>query len=149
MINSHPKEKEIQEYAINPSACSPEIMEHIESCAHCREEMMSYQFLYTGFKQQPRPVFDFDVAALVLPQLASREPLLSADRFIAGFLVVFICSCVGIPVFLFHQYILNMFSGISPFFIYIILGSATVIVLIKTLDLYKKYKNQMSLLNFN
>ena len=149
MINSHPKEKEIQEYAINPSACSREIMEHIESCAHCREEMMSYQFLYAGFKQQPRPVFDFDVAALVLPQLASREPLLSADRFIAGFLVVFICSCVGIPVFLFHQYILNMFSGISPFFIYIILGSATVIVLIKTLDLYKKYKNQMSLLNFN
>lgn len=149
MIHSHPEEKEIQEYAINTSACSPEIMEHIESCAHCREAVMNYQLLYAGFKEQPRPVFDFDVTALVLPQLPSREPLLSADRFIAGFLVVFICSCIGIPVFLFHQYILNMFNGISPVFIYIMLGSATIIVLIKTMNLYKKYKDQMSLLNFN
>lgn len=146
-MNSHPKEKEIQEYVLDRKACSLAIVEHIESCAICREEVSSYQLLFAELKQEPAESFDFDVAALVIPLLPAPEPLVTADRFIAGFLVIFISCCIGLPIILFNQYIINLFSGISPLFIYIMLGCASLILLLKTLDMYKKYRTQMRQLN--
>jgi hypothetical protein len=144
---SHPKEKEIQEYVLDSSACSPSIVEHIESCAFCQEEVATYQLLFAELKQEPAETFDFDVTRLVLPLLPTSEPLVTADRFIAGFLVIFISCCIGLPIILFNKYIINMFSGISPLFIYIMLGCASLVLLLKTLDMYKKYRAQMRQLN--
>jgi hypothetical protein len=149
MMTSHPSEREIQQYALDKPGCTKTLIEHIESCEHCRAGVTTYQLLFSEIKQQPNPAFDFDLSALVLPHLPSSPPRLSADRFIAGFLVFFICCCVGIPIFLFRQYLLNMFSGVSSFFIYSIICSAVIIVLFKTLDMYKKYQKQMQLLNFH
>jgi hypothetical protein len=149
MNNSHPAQFEIQEYVLDKSACGPEIIGHIESCTECLEEVETLRFVISEIKQMPRPAFDFDLTALVIPQLSLPKPRLTADRFVAGFLVIFISCFMAIPVFLFRQYILNMFYGIPPFFIYSIIGSASLIVLIKTLDMYDKYKVQMRLLNIN
>jgi hypothetical protein len=148
MNNRHPSDKEIQQYAMDQSACAA-ITDHIESCDRCRAEVKSYRFLFSEINQQPKPVFDFDVSALVIPQLTTSGHFLSADRFIAGFLVLFISCFIGIPVFLFRLYILNMFSGIPPFFIYVIICSAIIIVLLQSLEMYKKYQNKMRFLNFN
>jgi hypothetical protein len=149
MNNAHPAEMEIQEYVLDKTACPKAVTEHIESCAHCMEEVSSYRFLFSEIKQQAGPAFDFDLSASVLAQLPKPGSGLSAERFIAGFLVLFLCCCIGIPVYLFHPYILYMFSGISSFFIYSMIGSASVIVLLKILDMYKKYQKQLRLLNFN
>jgi dolichol kinase len=109
----------------------------------------TYQLLFSEIKQQPKPAFDFDLRALVLPQLPSSTPRLSTDRFVAGFLVVFLCGCVGIPVYIFRQNFLYLFSGLSTFFIWAILCSALLILLFKALNMYKKYQKQMHFLNFN
>ena len=147
MNNGHPKEKEIQEYVFDKSACSPSLIAHIESCALCLEEVNAYQLLFAEINKEPSARFDFDVSGLVLPLLPSPEPLISADRFIAGFLVVFIGCCIGIPLILFNRNIIHMFSGISPVFIYIILASASLILILKTLDMYKNYRAQMRRIN--
>jgi len=149
MMNSHPTEKEIQDFVLERSASPPALKEHLESCAICREEVIGYQFLFSELKQAPGASFDFKVSELVLPLLPSAEPLVSADRFVAGFLVLFISCCIGIPVFLFNRNIIHMFSGISPLFIYVILGSASLILLLKTLVIYKKYRAQMQQLNYH
>jgi hypothetical protein len=149
MNNSHPSEKEIQQYAMDQSGCAAAIPDHIKSCEHCMAEVKTYWLLFSEINQQPKPVFNFDVSALVIPQLTDSGHLLSADRFIAGFLVLFISCFIGIPVFLFRLYILNMFSGIPPFFIYVIICSAFIIVLLQSLEMYKKYQKEMRLLNFN
>ena len=149
MNNSHPGEMEIQQYALDKTACPIAVISHIESCEICREEVINFQFIFSGIKQQNRPAFDFDLQTLMLKQLYPVSPRLTADRFVAGFLVLFIFSCIGIPLYLFRVYLLNMFSGISPFFIYAIAASAAVIIVIKTLELYRKYQRQMHLLNFN
>lgn len=149
MNHTHPTEMEIQEYALDKTGCSAAVTEHIESCMLCLEEVSHYRLLFSEIKQEPRPAFDFDLSAMIIPQVSLPSAQLSADRFIAGFLVIFICCCIGIPVYIFHQYILNMFSGISSFFIYSMIGSVTVIMIIKTVDMYKKYQEQMRLLNFN
>jgi hypothetical protein len=148
-MNIHPSEKEIQQFAIDQRDCKADTIIHMKSCAECMMEVANYRMVFTEIKQQPTPVFDFDLSALVLPQLSTAKARLSPDQFVSGFLVFFISCFVTVPVILFNKYILNMFSGISPFFIYSIIGSATVIVIYKTLVMYKKYQKQMQLLNFN
>jgi hypothetical protein len=140
---------EIQEYALDKSNCPTAIIGHIESCADCNAEVKTYQLLFSEIKQLPAPAFDFDLTRLVVSQLEQGSPGLSVDHFIAGFLVIFASCCIGIPVFIFRNNILYMFNGVPPFFIYAILGSTSIIVLIKILLMYKKYQNQMRLLNFN
>jgi hypothetical protein len=149
MNNIHPSEKEIQQYAIDKTECSPGTIGHMESCAHCKVEVSSYRVLFAEIKKSPKPVFDFDLSALVLPQLPGARPTLSADRFIAGFLVIFTGSCISIPAWLFRIYILNFFSGIPSFFIYAIVISASIFLSVKVLGLYKKFQQQMRLLNYN
>lgn len=146
---SHPSEKEIQDFALDKSGCAFPVIEHIKSCDHCRAAAETYRLLFSEIQEQVPAAFDFDLSALVLQQLPSSPPLLSADRFVAGFLMVFICCCVAVPIYLFRQYFLLMFSNISSFFIYSIISSTVVIVLFKALKMYKKYQKQMALLNFN
>ena len=146
---SHPSEEEIQQYALGKSAGEAALIAHIESCEHCREEVATYQLLFSGVAQQPDPAFDFDLSALVIPQLEKQERRAPADRIVAGFLVLFVCFCVVVPVYLFRRNFLYLLSGTSTFFLYAILCSAVAIVAFKTLRMYRKYQQQMQSLNFN
>ena len=149
MNNIHPSEKEIQQYALAKSDSNPEAIAHIVSCPDCQAEVLTYQLLFAEIKQQPVAAFDFDLKELVLSKLPKTQTRLSTDDIIAAFLVVFTCSCLIIPVYIFRKVILNMFIDIPPFFIYSIIISTTGILGFKILFLYKKYLKQMHLLNFN
>jgi hypothetical protein len=149
MTNSHPKEKEIQEYVLDRYSCSADLIGHIESCDVCKEEVRAYSILFTELKHEPAPSFEFDLSRLVIPLLPTPEPLMKTDRFIFGFLVIFACLCISVPVYVFWQNILYMFSDIPVYFIYVIIGSTTIILLVRILTMFKKYQNQMRILNFN
>ena len=149
MNNIHPYEKELQQYALGKSDSNPEVIAHIESCPDCQAEVSTYQMLFSEIKSQPAAAFDFDLRELVLSKLPKTQTRLSTDDIIAGFLIVFTCSCIGIPVYVFRKIILNTFIDIPPIFIYAIIISTTAILIIEILSLYKKYHKQMHLLNFN
>jgi len=149
MNNIHPSEKEIQQYALDKMDSDPEIIVHIDSCSDCQAEVSTYQMLFSEIKEQPPVSFDFDVQKLVLSKLPKTNTGLSTDDIIAGFLVIFTCSCIGIPVYIFRKIILNSFIDIPPFFIYSIIIGTTAILIMKILSLYKKYLKQMHFLNFN
>ena len=149
MMNSHPKEKEIQEYVLDRESCPPHIIGHIESCIACQEEVKNYQMLFGELKQQPASSFDFDLTDLVLSKLPRPEPLMTTERFIFGFLIVFVCLCLAIPLYIFWPNILYMFSGIPVYFIYAIVGSGVAILVFRIISLFKKYQNQMRILNFS
>jgi hypothetical protein len=149
MNNIHPFENELQQYALGTSDSNPAIIDHIESCPECQAEISAYQMLFSEIKKQPSASFDFDVQELVLSKLPKTNKRLSTDDIIAGFLVIFSCSCIGIPVYIFRKIILNSFIDIPPFFIYsIIIGTAGILIT-KILYLYKKFIRQMHLLNIN
>ena len=149
MNNIHPYEKELQQYALGKSDSNPDVIAHIESCPDCQAEVSTYQMLFSEIKEQPVAAFDFDLQKLVLSKLPKTQTRLTTDDIIAGFLVVFTCSCIGIPVYVFRKIILNTFIDIPPIFIYSIIISTTAILVIEILSLYKKYLKQMRLLNFN
>ena len=149
MNNIHPFEKELQQYALGKSDANPEVIAHIESCPGCQAEVSTYQMLFSAIKEQPPVSFDFDVQELVLSELPKTNTGLSTDDIVAGFLVIFTCSCIGIPVYIFRKIILNSFIDIPPFFIYSIIIGTTGILITKILSLYKKFLKQMHLLNIN
>src|ERR1700721_173539 len=69
MTIAHPSAMELQEYALDKSGCPSSRAAHIENCENCRAVIANYQSVFTGIKEQPRPVFDFDLSGLVLEQL--------------------------------------------------------------------------------
>ena len=149
MNNIHPSEKEIQQYVLEKMDSNPEIIAHIDSCSACQAEVSTYQMLFSEIREQPSASFDFNVEELVLSKLPKTKTGLSTDDIIAGFLVIFTCSCIGIPVYIFRKIILNSFIDIPPFFIYSIIIGTTGILIIKLLSLYKKFLKQMHFLNIN
>jgi hypothetical protein len=149
MTNSHPKEKDIQDYVLDRSSCSALVIRHIETCPECRQEVNGYEILFSQLKQEPELSFDFDLTELVMSHLPSPEPVMTTDRFIFGFLVVFACLCIGVPVYVFWQNILYMFSDIPVYFIYAIVGSTGFILLFRIINIFRKYQSQMRILNFN
>jgi len=149
MNNIHPSEKEKQQYAIDKKDSNPVIIAHIDSCTDCQAEVSTYKMIFSEIKEQPPASFDFDVQELVLSKFPKIKRGLSTDDIIAGFLVIFTCSCIGIPVYIFRKIILNSFIDIPPFFIYSIVIGTTGILIIKILSLYKKFLKQMHLLNIN
>ena len=146
MNTSHPSEKEIQDYAISKL---PALTNHIQSCTRCKTAVENYQLLFSEIKNQPDPAFDFNLSALVLSKLPATNRRLSAENIIAGFLIIFACCCISLPVILFRHNILNMFSSIPPPFIYAILGSTSIILSVQIGFMFKKYQNQMRFLNIN
>ena len=149
MNNFHPSEKEIQQFALDKMDSNSLITAHIDSCSHCQAEVSIYQTLFSEIKEQPSASFDFDVQELVLSKLPKTHTRLSTDDIIAGFLVIFTCSSIGIPVYIFRKIILNSFIDIPPFFIYSITIVTTGILIIQILSLFKKFLRQMHLLNIN
>ena len=149
MNNIHPSEKEIQQYSLAKLDSNPEVISHIESCPDCQAEVSTYQILFSEIKEQPSEVFDFDLQELVLSKLSKTNTRFSTDDIIAGFLVIFTCSFIGIPVYIFRKIILNSFIDIPPFFIYSIIIGTTGILIIKIVSLYKIFLKQMHLLNIN
>ncbi|HEY8733056.1 MAG TPA: hypothetical protein VIL90_00735 [Puia sp.] len=148
-MKDHPADPELQQYALDKSGLSVSNADHIEFCPRCKAEVDTYRMLFSEIRNQPAACFDFDLSGLVIQQLSKTNARHSVDNIIAYFLVAFSCFCIGIPVYLFRQNILNMFTGIPPFFIYAIIGSTSIILIIKILFMFKKYQNQMRLINFN
>jgi hypothetical protein len=147
MKDIHPGENELQLYALNKSDVKPEVIAHIESCADCQAEISIYNILFSEIKEQPAATFNFDVQELVLSKLPRAKTGLSTEDIIAGFLIIFTCSCIGIPVYVFRKIILNSLIDIPPFFIYSIIIGTTGILIIKILSLYRIFLKKMHLLN--
>jgi hypothetical protein len=168
MNGEHSSDMELQQYALDPSGCRKESMNHIQACEKCLEEVAAYQMLFAGIKEQPKAAFEFDVSSLVLKQLPKRLPQLESSQLpgfaqgqsvgarkrILGFgfvslLLVSLSGCViGISLFLFRKNIWNMFGGVSQLSMYTILGTAAIVVLFRVMNMYRKYQEQMRTLNY-
>jgi hypothetical protein len=156
MTNAHPSDLELQQYALDKSGCPGQTATHIENCEDCRAAVASYLALFTGIKSQPKPSFDFDLSDLVLKQLPQAAIGKRAWTWteipgfgLAAWLMSAICCCtIAVPLYLFRKNIWNMFAEIPGYFVYIILAAALVIVLLRIMDMYRKYQKQIDALNF-
>jgi hypothetical protein len=167
MSNEHASEMELQQYVLDKDGCSKGAVAHIELCEECQAGVAAYRLLFAEIGRQQRPAFDFDVSALLLPQVAVvPEPVKAAApalvggqfgqgfpvsrpdrhfRYLIGALIFFI---TGIPAYLFRKNIFYTFTGISSFFLYIIIAAALIIVLWRIMDMYKRYHRRLEALTY-
>ena len=100
MKTIHPTDTEIQEYSLNANPGSP-IAAHIGHCRQCAVMVQQYQQLFEGIKQQPAPVFDFDLNQLVMQQLPVAQTIKSTDKYFVYTIYNTICfstSCRHVSI---------------------------------------------------
>jgi hypothetical protein len=157
MMTEHPSEQELQQFVSDNSLCTSATRSHIEGCESCQAQVASYGLVLSAIRQQPKPAFDFDVAALVLPQLQaplSAEELAIAglrpwkDRFFPFLLAVIILPLTGIPLYLLRKNIFFLFTDVSAIFIYAMAAAALVVIGFKIAGMYRTYQKQLKTLNF-
>ena len=108
-----------------------------------------YQSLITGIKQQPQPAFDFDLAEIVLEQLPAPKTKLSYDRMLIG-VVAFICmTLTGTVLYYFRDYFTYLFDGLTTILVILIAVSAVTVLAGLYIDMYKKYRREMNVLDLS
>lgn len=147
MIEKHPSEAELQEFALNQANTEKEAVEHIAKCEQCKVAIASYRALFTGIQQQTLPAFDFNLSALVLAQLPKAKRSSMKEKFLSYLGVVVALTLVGISAYIFWDYATAVFEGIAPILIYLIITAVAIIITGSSLDLYKTYQKKMSSLD--
>jgi anti-sigma factor RsiW len=145
MTRDHLSESEIQQYALEPVACEAGVAAHVNACAACKANVAAYQVLFTDIQEQPVPAFDFDIAAVIVPQIEKAKPV--TDRFFISMAVITVIS-LSVAVYSFRSYFETIFTNALSWFIGIIVVAAISIIIFQLIELYKKYNQEMDQLQF-
>ena len=146
MVTKHLTDDEVQQYVVDRQHCEMKIVEHIHLCGECKLKVEIYQSLITGIKQQPQPAFDFDLSELVVQQLPSPKEKTS-DRLLLWVLIFIGVAFIGTVLYYFEGSFVYLFKGIAAIFIYLIIITAVTVFTGLFIDMYKKYNNEMKLLD--
>jgi hypothetical protein len=148
MTNGHPSDRILQEYSLDRSGVTAEVVTHIDACATCQAHVAAYRQLFTEVNRLPRPAFEFDTASLVLSQLPAARPGLSKGRGLVFLLALLITPVIGIPLYLLRRNIFYLFTDVSAFFLYMMAGATLVVLFFKIHSMYRKYHRQLDALNY-
>lgn len=148
MKNKHLEDAEIQLYVLQKANCDIDTIEHVQHCTNCKVKAEQYTLLVEGINQQEKPVFDFDLADLVVAQLAKSEHKVSNEKPFFYFIISIVSISVCIVFFLFGNKLLNLFQGIAPISIGLIIITVASLLIFLCTDMYRKYQTQMKALNF-
>jgi anti-sigma factor RsiW len=145
MSGIHPSEEVLQEYVEGRSACTPIEIDHIAGCPDCQETIAAYRTLAVSLKEQPTPVFDFDLAAAVIAKL--EKPQARKRREGSVMTAVLIATAIIIPAWLFRRSAYFVFTDMSAAFYGTLLVATGIVVGLFLLRLYKKYQDVINLIN--
>jgi len=147
MTTKHLSEEEMQQYSIDASSCGEEIAGHMQSCASCQAGVEAYRQLFIVIHEQPAPVFSFNLPDLVLQQLPKAKPGFSLNNFFILLIIFTVISLIGVPLYLFRKYFSAIFNGALSMTMYLIIITSIVFLIFQSMEMYRKYQKQISLLN--
>ncbi|MGN7724137.1 hypothetical protein [Chitinophaga sp. 22620] len=147
MSSAHLTEEIIQAFALNGTHEDPLAMAHIRECETCRTAVESYVQLFSALDEMPVATFDFDVRALVQPQLPlpgkARPVLVPALAITAVTLLA-----LGGAGYYFRDY-LSGIAGLSvPYLLYCLGPAAVTLLVILAADLFGSYRQKMAKLEY-
>ena len=146
MVIKHLTDDEVQQYAIDKQHCEVRLVEHIHSCELCRAKVEVYHLMIKEIKQQPQPAFDFDLSKMVLQQLPSSVSKVSNDKLLVWLFVSIGIVFIGGGLYFFQNYF-DLFEGIRAIFIYLIAITAVTVLAYLFIDMYKKYRQGMKVMD--
>ena len=146
MVIKHLTDEEVQQYAVDKPNCEKRIAEHIHLCEECRSKVEVYQLLIAGIKQQPQPAFDFDLSKMVLQQIPSPKTSTANDNALIWIFSFMAIAFLGGAIYFFQSYF-DLFESMRTIFIYLIVITAVTVLAYLFIDMYKKYKHEMKVLD--
>lgn len=148
MNTKHLTDDELQQYALNSAGCDSAIAEHVHFCEDCKAAVETYRLLFTGISEQEIPVFDFELSELVVKQLQpSPKPRLRPEDFFMYLFSAAMIIITGAMLYFFRGYLIEMFSGIGNFAVYLTVASVAVLLVFLCIDQYKTYQQKMKALD--
>ena len=149
MKAKHLSDNELQQYVSDQAACKSSVIEHINSCESCRIKAETYQILFSGIQQQPKPAFDFNLADLVMAQLEQPKRSYSTNTLAVYLFWSIGTTAVLILCFLFHDYLSGLFIRYSNLLLYLFLATTLVVFLFQCVEIYRKYQKQLRVLHIS
>lgn len=143
----HLTDDEVQQFVIDKQHCEIMIVEHIHVCNDCKMRADVYRTLIAGIKQQPQPVFDFDLSGSVLGQIPMAQPKIASERWVMWSLIFVSAGFFAGGAYYFRSYIASMFEGMAVILIYLIAISVITVIAALFFDMYKKYQKEMKVLD--
>lgn len=143
----HLTDDEVQQFVIEKRHCEIRIAEHIHACKECKIKAEVYRSIMTGIRNQPQPVFDFDLSASVLNQLPMPQRKRASERSVMWAFIFVSAGFLAGGVYYFRSYIASMFEGVATILIFLIGISALTIITALVFDMYKKYRKEMEVLD--
>lgn len=143
MKQKHVNEIEIQQYVLRKDDCEITIIEHINHCQKCKAEVEVYELLFAEIKKKPNPVFEFDIANLVMQQLPEKQNF-SFEKYLITLLSGVSITVLSILIYFTNKYFPTVFNGISTIQFSLIMVTILLISIFIYIDMNKSYKNQMN-----
>lgn len=143
MKNRHINEIEIQQYVFHKADCDMMIIEHIHHCPKCNAEVELYKLLFAEIKKEANPVFDFDIADLVIHRLPQKQDF-SWDKYLIAFLSGVSIALLSMLIYFTNHYFPTVFKGISSIQFSLIMATILLISIYIYIDMKRNYRDQMN-----
>lgn len=145
MTGNHLTDQEIQEYAFSSAGHLLPVIEHLQQCDMCSLKVKNYQQILISIKGQPKAEFDFNLSALVISQVVSKR---TANPNATLFWIAGIIALV-ITGYLCGVYLSARFPGISSMTFYLVIITASALLIFQATEIYRTYKRQLDVLDFS
>ncbi|NSL90986.1 hypothetical protein ECE50_029445 [Chitinophaga sp. Mgbs1] len=148
MNTHHLSEEALQQAAMEQPEAGSVREAHLEGCPSCRAAVAEYRAIFGALKTMEKPVFDFDVAQLVLEQLPQPQP--AVRRFPWPVVLTGAAAVMGfaVPLLVLGRFLSSLFSGIPAMMLALIGVTAAGILLFLCRETVLNYREKMRLLNF-
>jgi hypothetical protein len=148
MTNEHLSDADIQEYLFGDSDGRRAYAEHLQACEGCSAKVGFYRQMSVDIKGQAEAKFDFDLSESVLSKIAPSQPANAYSYSLWLFIILSFGAIAGVS-YLFGHYIINILLDVSGMAVYLVLITAGLLLLFQSIEIIKKHKRQMELMDFN
>jgi len=149
MTSKHITDNDIQQFVLDEANCPFDVIDHMSVCQNCRAKAETYKLLFSEIKRQAKPAFDFDLTEVVLSNIAHKETVGSQTSALIWLFTIIGLSSVVIIIYLFGNYVVRVFVGVSSMAMYLVVTTSVLLLLFQGIEIFRKYRNQMASLDFN
>ena len=147
MISEHPSEAKLQQFALGEDVIDEGVGKHIAHCQLCQAQVAGYRMMFTVIKQQQKPSFEFDLSEIVQAQVRPEKTQRSWDRLFGYAIALVVMSVFGTVWYWFGSSFSELFKNLSNLLIFSIIVAGMIILFFQGMDMYKRYRRKMSVLD--
>ncbi len=143
MSTIHLDESTLQQYAITGAFTSEAQTQHFLHCQHCTQQAAVYKQLLAAIQDQPAPVFDFDLPALVMQKIPVKKAAIPWQPvlIIAGLLCV-----IALVTYNLRSVFGAVYKGLPLMAASLIFMAVISVLLFQLAEMFNKHRQQLNAL---